>query len=60
MINMLLKEPRDLGVLMPSDHAVMSLLNQGLRRVRTYEAVEAADDEDHCHASFPDGPLDGC
>ena len=45
---------------MPSDHAVMSLLNQGLGRVRAYEAVEAADDEDHCHASFLDGPLDGC
>ncbi len=28
--------------------------------VRSYEAVEAADDEDHCHASFLDGALDGC
>src|SRR3990172_1950115 len=48
IINVLLKEPWNHSILVPCDYAVDSLLHQCLGSVRSYEAVEAADDENHC------------
>src|SRR5207245_10013208 len=55
MIDMLLKEAGALGVLVPGNHAVLALLNQGLCCVRSYEAVEAAHDENHRDHSLLEG-----
>src|SRR6267143_2080918 len=59
MINVLLKKSRDLGVLVPGDHPVISEVYQGLGRVRADEAVKPAYDKNHYDISLKRTSLPG-
>jgi len=52
MIDVLLKESWDFGVLVPGNHTILAEVCQGFGRVRADEAVQAAYDKNHRDVSL--------
>src|SRR2546428_513857 len=52
MIDVLLKESWDFGVLVPGNHTILAEVYQGFGRVRADEAVQAAYDKNHRDVSL--------